>query len=88
MRGIKALPDDMELLAIIDRICRLRKEDRELGRPTTPSPNTSEIASLELGYDQLYANANGLPGPNQGGERWAFREERQQCPNVTPRTPD
>lgn len=87
LRGIINLPNDLELDTIIDRICRLREEDDELVRPTTPSPNADEIETLERGYDRLYSDMNGLPGPASGGERWALREEMQQCPQAVPRTP-
>jgi hypothetical protein len=87
LRGIAALPNDIELDTIVDRLCRLRQEDTKAPLRTTASPNSDEISSLERGYDQLYADTNGLPGPSNGGEQWAIREEAKQCPQSVPRTP-
>lgn len=85
--GISPLPDNLELEALIDRICRLRKQDSS-AVPRSPAPNHSEITTLEQAYDRLYASMNGLPIPTAGTEQWAMREERQQCPQVVPRAPN
>lgn len=81
--GIAALPDDLEMQTIITRICYLLKQDfPALGR-YDGLQHSDEMAGLNQGYNQLYADTHNEPTPGRGGSDWAGREVRSQCPDVS-----